>query len=223
MTTLSDRLRRARVAAGFATATDAATAFGWNGNSYRSAENGMRPPGRATLVTYARAFKVSTDWLLTGRGPMEPTPGAIGVRQIPIIRWGDVASFKAPLRSQLLNAEAQGYVAVPESVELSLQAFALQVEDNSMTDPVGSPQSLYPGDYVIIEPEREPRVGNLVLARDGGKAQIRKLRVLRENQQGKPTLVGLVPLNPDYPTHEVQIPGPYVVGVMAGFFRRATR
>lgn len=72
MKEIADRLQEARKEAGYKTATDAARAFGWNENTYRSNENGQRPPSRQAAVKYARAYRVSVDWLLTGRGAKKP-------------------------------------------------------------------------------------------------------------------------------------------------------
>ena len=165
------------------------------------------------------------DWLLTGRGPKNPaaptTKSGVSLRQVPIMRWTDISSTAETLRAQLANAEARGYVVVPETEDLSADAFALEIQDDSMVDPQGSPLSLYPGDTVIIDPSLEPRAGSTVLAKDGKKALIRKVRVLAENEQGKSERVALVPLNPDFPLKEVA--GDRVIGVMAGIYRRVER
>ena len=215
MATLSDRIRHARIAAGFQHARDASKAFGWSENTYRSAENGQRPPGRETLIVYARAFRVSLEWLLTGRGEMHPAR-PMGLRQIPIYRWEDVGPGKA-LRMQLLAATARGFVVVPEADNIGQDAFALIVEDNPMVGQQGVPFSLYPGDKLVIDPDCEPHPGNIVLAHVGGRAVVRKMRILSEAPDGKPQQVALVPLNPDFPTHEVEFAA--VVGVVVSFVR----
>lgn len=61
------RLRKARVAAGFQTPTDAARAIGVPPPTYLGHENGTTPMTRA-VVRYARFFKVTVDYLLTGKG-----------------------------------------------------------------------------------------------------------------------------------------------------------
>ncbi|ACB95038.1 XRE family transcriptional regulator [Beijerinckia indica] len=60
------RLQIARQQAGFESATEAARAFGWNENTYRSHENGERGLRIAIAERYAKAFDVSAAWLLTG-------------------------------------------------------------------------------------------------------------------------------------------------------------
>lgn len=75
--TLSARLKFARERAKFDSPRGAARAFGWNENTYKSHENGMRGPRagefEAILRRYARAFKVPWEWLATGKEGDVPT------------------------------------------------------------------------------------------------------------------------------------------------------
>jgi hypothetical protein len=64
------RLRDARLAAGFENATVAAERFGWPVITYRSHENGIRGLRPAIAKRYAKAYKVSLSWLMTGEGQM---------------------------------------------------------------------------------------------------------------------------------------------------------
>ncbi len=65
------RLKFARERAKFESPRSAARAFGWNENTYKSHENGMRAPRGSDLEPvlrrYARAFKVPWEWLATGK------------------------------------------------------------------------------------------------------------------------------------------------------------
>lgn len=61
------RLEQARIARGFKTARDAADYFGWKYVSYTQHESGERGLSRAASQ-YAKAFRVSAGWLLTGEG-----------------------------------------------------------------------------------------------------------------------------------------------------------
>lgn len=67
-----DRLRKARIAAGFKSAAAAADAQTpkWNKNSYSSNENGNAPFSFKTAQKYASAFGVRAEWLYTGQGPV---------------------------------------------------------------------------------------------------------------------------------------------------------
>jgi hypothetical protein len=69
-----ERLQIARRNAGFENATDAARAFAWNENTYRSHENGERGLRLPIAERYAKAFNTSAAWLLTGEGESEVRP-----------------------------------------------------------------------------------------------------------------------------------------------------
>lgn len=64
------RLEQARQRRGFKTAVDACRYFGWNYDTYIQHENGTRGISRAA-AKYAKAFRVSEGWLLTGEGDEE--------------------------------------------------------------------------------------------------------------------------------------------------------
>lgn len=75
---MHDRLKKAREQAGFETATDAARKFGWTETTYRAHENGQRNIPRERAPIYARAFRVSPEWLLYGRG-------SAGKKPVPLV------------------------------------------------------------------------------------------------------------------------------------------
>jgi phage repressor protein C with HTH and peptisase S24 domain len=78
-----DRLRQARIAAGFERASDAAERFHWNPNTYKSNENGAAPFSFKKARDYALAFGVRAEWLYDAAGPMkadlEPLVRIIGL------------------------------------------------------------------------------------------------------------------------------------------------
>lgn len=119
---LPDRLKEARIAAGFDEATAAATAFGWAAPTYLSHENGSRTPRYTTVEQYARAFRVSTAWLLTGYGKMKG-------RLVPLVGY-----VGAGAEVFFVDDHAQGagleYIEAPS--ELAGTAVAVQVRGNSM-------------------------------------------------------------------------------------------
>lgn len=69
MSESGERLKQARLAAGFDSARSAALHHRWTESTYASHENGQATevPKRAA-VKYAKAFKVSAGWILTGEG-----------------------------------------------------------------------------------------------------------------------------------------------------------
>jgi len=67
---IGQRLKKAREEAGYRFAADAAQALGVKYPTYAAHENGGRGVVRS-LDLYSRRFKVSLDWLLTGKGNMK--------------------------------------------------------------------------------------------------------------------------------------------------------
>jgi hypothetical protein len=63
---MSDRLREARIAAGFVTASAAARSLGVPVPTYSHHENGGRPLGVEAGGFYASRFNVDPAWLLLG-------------------------------------------------------------------------------------------------------------------------------------------------------------
>ena len=83
------RLKDARVARGYASAAEAAEAFGWNRNTYASNENGNAPYSFRSARRYGEAFGVSAAWLYEGLGTPESdvaeTPTEATERLVPIV------------------------------------------------------------------------------------------------------------------------------------------
>lgn len=79
---MGDRLKNARIAAGYSSASAAAKAHGWRVSTYIAHENGQNDfdPDRAEI--YARAFKTAGEWLVFGK---EAPPASIDaqLRSLP--------------------------------------------------------------------------------------------------------------------------------------------
>lgn len=71
------RLRSARERAGYASASEAATVFGWKVPTYIGHENGSRGFSVETAASYGRAFRVPAEWLLFGGTAKEEQEGDI--------------------------------------------------------------------------------------------------------------------------------------------------
>jgi hypothetical protein len=69
MTDPAERLRIARLRAGYETAKDAAEALGFPVSTYLGHENGSRGISAKKAEIYARKYKVREQWLLYGVGP----------------------------------------------------------------------------------------------------------------------------------------------------------
>ena len=75
---MNERLRNARLAAGFVSATDAIEYCKWKGSTYRAHENGQNNFNVEYATRYGKAYGVSASWLLLGEGSEE---GAVSKRQ----------------------------------------------------------------------------------------------------------------------------------------------
>lgn len=65
-TSMNERLRNARIAAGFVSATDAIDYCKWKGSTYRAHENGQNNFNVEYATRYGKAYGVSASWLLLG-------------------------------------------------------------------------------------------------------------------------------------------------------------
>lgn len=75
MSDRSERLRHARLEAGFESQREAVERFGWNRNTYKSNENGLAPFSFEQAKAYAEAYGVEPQWLYDGSGPMRRSQG----------------------------------------------------------------------------------------------------------------------------------------------------
>lgn len=96
----AERLRIARLRAGFETGKEAAEAMGFPVSTYLSHENGSRGYPAKKAAIYARKFKVREQWLLYGVGE---GPGGNGDKNAEII---NILDHLPPLK----RAEAIGYL-----------------------------------------------------------------------------------------------------------------
>ena len=63
---MNARLKQARIQAGFTSATAAIETCGWNSSKYRAHENGQNNFKVEDAKMYAKAYGVSSAWLLVG-------------------------------------------------------------------------------------------------------------------------------------------------------------
>lgn len=125
-----ERLKAARIAAGFETAPAAADAMGISHSTYMGHENGSRG-FRAKAVRYARMFKTTPEWLLFGRGDAD-TPLAdhtpLDARMIPLLgevragAWLEISDHEEP----------EEWIPFADRDYQRAQVFALNVVGRSM-------------------------------------------------------------------------------------------
>ena len=155
----AQRLEEARKRRGFETAKDAARFFGWSYASYAQHENGTRGIVR-TAAKYAKAFRVSEAWLLTGEGE----PGS--ALQVPLLSW---ISAGLMLRDDIAD-EALGTLSVADLPPGDW--IALKVVGDSM-DRISPPDSV-----IFVDRKDKELVPNAlyVIADDEGNASYKRFR-----------------------------------------------
>lgn len=92
-----ERLQQARENARFEQAIDAARAYGWTPSTYISHENGTRGLMPEVAERYAKAFKVTPEWLLYGR--KKPAGDGLAPKAVPVVGYvgaGAQAYFDDP-------------------------------------------------------------------------------------------------------------------------------
>lgn len=122
MTERHDRLRRARIDAGFKTQAEAVRRHGWNPNTYKSNENGFAPFSFDQATSYGRAYKVRPEWLYSNKGAMRDTD------EVPII--GRVG---ADPEGRIIRAAAQAANdSAPMPTGGTSDSVAVEVDGHSM-------------------------------------------------------------------------------------------
>jgi hypothetical protein len=114
----AERLKKARIAAGFETAASAARQFEWVDFIYRSHEAGRRGFDAQWAQRYGRAFGVPPEYLQFGRGPSK-------LRRLDVISFVGAGAEVFPIESVLERIEPPP--GCPDG------AFALVVRGDSMT------------------------------------------------------------------------------------------
>ena len=142
MSEIKDRLQWARESAGFENASDAARAMGVPVPTYAAHENGSRGLRRDAAAKYAQRFKVSLDWLLTGRG----TPRQGAKRLLPVVGYVGAGAEVLGIDDGMKGAGIDEVEAPPNA---SGNAIAVRVRGDSMMP------AYRDGDYIIYDERRE--------------------------------------------------------------------
>ncbi len=119
----NDRLRQARERAKFPSATAAAKRFNWTVTTYMSHENGQTPVPARVAAKYAKAFKVSAGWLLTGEGPMDAQNLAKLMGRI---------GAGAEIRPEFEQIPDDGLEEIELPFSIGVDAIAFEVDGDSM-------------------------------------------------------------------------------------------
>jgi SOS-response transcriptional repressor LexA len=224
---MGDRLRKARVEAGFRSAADLCRVTGWTYPTYRSHENGARGIPLDAARTYAQRLGVSLLWLLTGAGGMDSATvddegrAAIGVGcvAIPLLSWERVTKISDATHLRLEAITSVQNVAVPMTEVVN--AIAIEVPDRAME--YAGRDSLAEGDHVILERAlggRNAKPGQIVLAVLPGQGPyLRRLKV-RAVHADHTWDVRLASENDAYPSFDlIRFDPENIVGAVVGVHR----
>jgi SOS-response transcriptional repressor LexA len=207
---IAKRLKQARINSSYDNVVDMVRDFGWNINTYRSHEGGIRGIPATRLETYARAFNVSIDWLQTGRGEKSGIGKTVPLQPLPVHGRVQAGSFVEAM-PDFSGRE------IPMAVDpdySDYEQYALEVKGDSMNMhyPSGSfvhcahieyhPDDIMPehGDHVIVERRkgdlREVTVKEFVFTKSGAELWPRS---------SNPEWQSPINLTDDTPVDEVQI------------------
>lgn len=150
MNTVHERLRAARIAAGYETASDVARAFGWGVSTYSGHENGTRGVKKPVAERYASALGVTTQWLLLGIG----TAGAPRQEAHP---------------PQGFSEPAVEPITGPKSLKIGSLSAAAEAEDTPTATKFRVNRThfelgILAGDFLVIDLQTTPRSGDIVVA-----------------------------------------------------------
>ena len=172
------RLRAAREAAGFKSASDAAQRFRWRASTYMAHENGQNGIRTEPALAYARAFGVDPGWLMTGIGKeLEKSTGKNSTAKNTRARETHAAPASAiysgerwprdlrvlgmaecgPDGWSLWNGEVIEMTSRPPNLAGAMLAYAVYVVGDSMEPRYHS------GELVYVHPGRPVDVGAYVL------------------------------------------------------------
>lgn len=122
--TIGDRLKKARIAAGYESAAAAARAMGDVSRfTYSQHENATRGIPRDAAIRYARFFGVSVEWLLTGKQSKQ------NIRRVPVIAYIGAGSEVFPMDD---HAQGTGLELVDPPTGLAQDCVAAIIRGHSM-------------------------------------------------------------------------------------------
>lgn len=235
-----DRLRKARLDAGFKTAKDAATAMGIKPVTYTHHENGTRGIAKDDAIVYAKKFKVSPVWILFGSKvvDLKTTEGSLRLVEAKQssttvnemdVRAGagsggilEAIEYTDDTGASLARDAVLGQWEMPDyflrgdlRIEPS-KAIIMEVFGDSGYDPSNSnaPGSIYPGDRVIVDTnDKRPSPPGAFAVFDGIGIVVKLVEPIYGSD---PPRVRLSSRNPTYSPYEVTLEEGHIIGRVRG-------
>lgn len=157
--------------------------------------------GKASLGV--RATGTLTDGAATNVEPMQ-----LG-RAVPLISWVQAGGLE-DIEDVFHPGDADVWINAVKTAP-SRRAFALRVVGDSMTSPYAQ-HSFPEGTIIIVDPERSPKAGDYVVAKDVDSQGATFKRLTTDGTQWV-----LQPLNPQWPAKPIDDPALRVIGVAIEF------
>lgn len=136
----AERLREARQAANIGGYRKLSQRFGWNENTYKAHEQGKSGFGVSDARKYAKAFKVSFNWLYLGTGAPSDADDdkfAPSLIDVPRVSWVSAGQLKDQDGvTDFSDFPTEPAIDLPEG-----EWICLEVEGNSMNK-ISPPESL---------------------------------------------------------------------------------
>lgn len=160
------RLQQAREHAGYRSASEAARDLGLAPSTYMAHENGSRRFDIETAREYAKAFNISTSWLLTGQGAMKEkcSPAAAPTHRAPGGQIPVVAEVSPGAWNERRFHEREKHAEGHDRIYLTEGDVALHVVDGAGGDLVQDGSIIIGNDHDVI------REGDIVLVEEAGFA-----------------------------------------------------
>lgn len=221
---IGDRLRQARLKAGYPSARAAAIAFGWKPSTYASHENGQTdvPPLEA-MQRYAKAFRVPVETLLLASAS-KPAEPSITISVAPVRGIAQAGIWRE--HEEMDFAELDPVPVVPGKW-ISLEQFAFKVEGPSMNR-----AGVVEGSFVVCVPyflaRREWITEDMVVVerRRGQIVErtVKRLRLVPEGaelwpESDDPRYQAPVFIAPNGSLHEDDGTSVEIVGLVIGVYR----
>ena len=156
-----------------------------------------------SLASIAHALGVDEVDLFNHYPGAEPLPA--GLRRVPILDDVQAGAFSG-VAPYFRDEEMQEFTL--SSKEFSEATFAMRVKGDSMIP------DFHPGDTVIIDPDRQPKAGQFVVAVDSsGLGTIKRYAERGQDEHGN-NVFGLLPSNPVFATWRSDKSELRVIGVV---------
>ena len=165
----ANRLKEARISAGFSGVKSASAHHRWNVNNYKAHESGQNGYSTAQAKVYAEKFGVSLNWLWFGIGsPTDPDAVPPGISDVPMITMISAGQ----LAHQDAVVDLSTYPTVPAIDLPDGQWVAMRVEGNSMNK-ISPPESII---FVNLRDRRLVQNACYIVADEAGGATYKRYR-----------------------------------------------